>query len=89
MVAELHTIAPNMSFTQKAMEQALQQLAVEQQFWKKPESNFEGWHVEMTKRVRTLCRHVAQILWRSSPPGWWTEAWAEAQARSMEPNGEP
>ena len=71
MLASLHKLSPNLSFTKKAVEEVLQLLATEKGFEVlSTEELTQDWVVTNAKRLRCACRHVGQALLKKPQPKW-------------------
>ena len=59
LVTDLHGLAPNMCFTQKALEHALTDIGRQQKFFRRP-GDLEEWAQTLSLRIRVFCRHFQQ-----------------------------
>ena len=73
MLRDLGAIAPNYSFQQVATMHALAKLAETHPEWGLVDELLEDWKCQMARRLRTMCRHLAQVMWRPKKPRWYLE----------------
>ena len=59
LVQQLHALAPNMVFTQKALEQALGSIGLKRK-WFRQDSDRKDWAETLGLRLRVMCRHFQQ-----------------------------
>ena len=71
LVRRLHSLAPNMSFTQAAMESAMRVLLERRgDEWRLEQTYHAEWVKVNALRVRVMCRHVANALCKQKQPSW-------------------
>ena len=83
MVKALMDVSPNLSFQHVATKSALGKIAKDNNDWDFNKEQVGDWQEQMSRRVRTLCRHVAQIKWRKQKPAWFLNVFG-TQARHMQ-----
>ena len=88
LLAKLHNVQPNLSFPKRRVLSALDLVYREhrkREGWAMSKSEAEDWRVTICRRIRCLCRVVAQGQLKSSRSGWVAALpWRASETKSAE-----